>query len=170
MTLKWIGAACIFLGCAAFGFLKAYDHRSQAELLAQLLRSIEFMECHLAYRLVPLPELCHLLAVDKKGEIGQFWRNLYDELLQQIRPDVPDCVRYALARCNPLPQSVTDILLEAGSSLGKFDLSGQLQCLSAVKTKCRQLQVSLQENMDLRMRNYRTFGICAGAALVLLLL
>jgi hypothetical protein len=56
-----------------------------------------------------------------------------------------------------------------GETLGRFDLQGQLRGLEAVKKNAEFELEQLRSNQDVRLRNYRTFSICAGAALVILL-
>ena len=62
------------------------------------------------------------------------------------------------------------MLLLLGSSLGRFDLAGQLKGLSAVKGQCALELQELRTDREPRLRSYRVLGLCAGAALVILLI
>ena len=55
-----------------------------------------------------------------------------------------------------------------GKTLGRFDLQGQLSGIASVKQLCKRDLDGLQNNQELRLRSYRTLGICAGVALVIL--
>ena len=55
-----------------------------------------------------------------------------------------------------------------GTSLGRFDLTGQLNGLEQVRSHCRRELEALAGNRDQRVRGYQTLGICAGAALAIL--
>ena len=55
-----------------------------------------------------------------------------------------------------------------GSSLGRFDLEGQLQGLESVRIYCREQLDELSKDRDVRLRSYQTLGLCAGAALAIL--
>ena len=56
-----------------------------------------------------------------------------------------------------------------GSSLGRFDLSGQLKGLQSVRGECLRELESLEKNQPERLKSYQTLGMCAGAALVIIL-
>ena len=49
-----------------------------------------------------------------------------------------------------------------------FDLAGQLKSLKALQRACQDALVSLERDKDVRMRNYQTLGLCAGAALAII--
>ena len=68
-----------------------------------------------------------------------------------------------------LPRSVRRLLTGLGNSLGRLDLTGQVQGLQAVKAGCARELERLERNRDTRLRSYQTLGLCAGAALAILL-
>ena len=55
-----------------------------------------------------------------------------------------------------------------GSSLGRFDLDGQLLGLEAVRVYCQEQLSEMSKDRDVRLRSYQTLGLCAGAALAIL--
>ena len=61
-------------------------------------------------------------------------------------------------------------MLLLGRSLDRFDLAGQLKGIAATRSACRREVGALLENRDLRLRSYKTLGLCAGAALAVLLI
>ena len=92
------------------------------------------------------------------------------ELDRQVLPDAMSCMNAALEGMElPYPR-VQNQLDRMGQSLGRFDLSGQLQGLSAVKDSVNEELRRLREGRDIRLRSYRCLCLCAGAALVILLL
>jgi stage III sporulation protein AB len=74
----------------------------------------------------------------------------------------------ALAVTERLPKQTTEVLSLLGESLGKFDLSGQLRGLEGIRSECHRRLDALSENQEVRLRSYKTLGLCAGAALVIL--
>jgi len=68
---------------------------------------------------------------------------------------------------NPPPQTAYHLDL-LGSSLGRFDLKGQLSGLESVRNTCRKTLEEMNRNRDNRLRSYQTLGLCCGAALVIL--
>lgn len=170
MELKWIGAALIIAGGGGVGALMAYQVKKECSALEQLLAALGFMACELEYRLTPLPELCRQVAEKYSGCTAGFFRTLAQELEGQVAPNVTSCVRAALTKCQRMPQEFYNLLKELGSTLGIFDLSGQLSGLEAVQASCRRQLEELEQNRGQRLRSYQTLGLCAGAALAILLL
>ena len=158
----------IVFSCAFFGFAKAANHRRAENELRMLIGALDYMQCELQYRLTPLPELCRQAGKQAKGKIGKILLDLSSELERQISPDVYSCVQAALNlnRDTGIPTREAFELL--GSSLGLFDLEGQLSGMESIRGFCRKELETLSFNRDSRLRSYQTLGLCAGAALAIL--
>lgn len=170
MNLKFIGAAFIIAGCGGVGFSMAATHRREEKALRQLIRALDYMGCELQYRLTPLPELCRCAASESGGAVSQALLYLAVELESQVAPDAASCMNVALSRTRGLPQRARKNLQLLGSSLGKFDLQGQLTGLEAARKQCRRELEELSRDRDVRLRSYQTLGLCAGSALAILFL
>ena len=170
MSYKWIGAIMIVLGCGGFGFSLAAAHRREESTLRQLISALDFMECELQYRLTPLPDLCREAAGEQKGCIRDVLQNLAVELDTQISPDVDRCMKASLSKVDDIPNRTRRALEELGKTLGRFDLTGQLKGLEQVRSSCRSEMESLNTNRESRLRSYQTLGLCAGAAVAILLI
>lgn len=168
--MKWIGAMLVILGCGGFGFMMAMSHRRTESTLRQLIGALDYMECELHYRLTPLPQLCRQTAAESSGCIRTVFSELAHELEDQISPDVKSCMDAALAKAGELPLQAKKVLLTMGQTLGRFDMDGQMQGLSGARQLCRRELELLSENREVRLRNYQTLGLCAGAALAILFL
>lgn len=169
MNLKWIGTATILLGCGGFGFKMVLDHRQQTKELQSLLQVLELLRSELRYRLTPLPQLCRMAAETVPGSLGRLFLLLNHELEQQIAPDAACCMNAAVAETN-LSHVVKGLLLKLGRTLGRFDLEGQLRGIDAVQSDAEHLLTKLIDGQESRLRSYQTLGLCAGAALAILLL
>lgn len=170
MIFKCLGAALVVGGCAAVGFAMAAAHRGEERSLRQLLSALDYMACELQYRLTPLPDLCRMTAQQCSKPLKQVLHTLSQELESQISPDVDSCMRSALARSAPLPELTRKHLLHLGRTMGRFDLEGQLQGLDGVRESGRNDLKAMNRDAEVRLRGYRTLGICAGVALAILLL
>lgn len=168
MQLKWFGAILIVSGCGGFGFKIAASHRREMALLGQLIHGIHYMACELEYHLTPLPELSKQLAANTKGGVRKIFLLLAEEMDRQASPDAQGCMDLVLATCRDLPPKVRNICRQLGISLGKFDLSGQLQGLEAARSLCAEELEQLRKDADIRLRSYQTLGLCTGAALAIL--
>lgn len=167
--MKLIGIVLIIVSCGMFGFMLASNLKREIKSLHDLIGILNFMECELNFKLTPLPQLCRSSAVHGKS-LERLFLIFADELESQIVPDVSTCMNASIEKCGPQSASVLAFLSELGCTFGKFDLQGQLSGIASVRQSCtKQLEI-LEEGKDLRMRNYRTFGICAGAALAIILL
>jgi stage III sporulation protein AB len=74
----------------------------------------------------------------------------------------------AVARTKGLPEKTKGILLLLGRELGRFDIDGQIRGLDAVRLQCKDRLNALTQNKETRIRSYKTLGLCAGAAMVIL--
>ncbi len=168
--IKWIGAALIITACVGFGLMIAGFHRREVAYLKKLISALNFMECELQFRMPPLPELCRRTAEECDGNLQKVFLSLSYELEDQIAPDVKHCMKSVLARTKDIPIETKNCLSLLGESLGRFDLQGQLKTLETVRKECKDRLNKLLGNADVRMRSYQTLGICAGAALIILLM
>ena len=170
MNYKWIGSLLIILGCGGFGFSLAANHKREENCLRQLIGALDYMGCELQYRMTPLPDLCRSASQQCKGMVGQVLRRVSEELDRQVSPDTASCMYAALTQSEALPHITRKKLQLLGATLGHFDLAGQLSGLEAVRESCRNDLSTLTKNRDSRLRSYQTLGLCAGAALAILLI
>ena len=168
MSIKWIGAILVIVGCGGVGFTMAASDKREEWALRNLVRALDYMACELQYRLTPLPELCRQAGQECGGPGGRALTVLADELELQVNPDGPSCMEAVLAGMEHLPDSLQTALTMLGKTLGRFDLNGQLESLEQVRTHCRKVLAEQEAGRDQRIRGYQTLGICAGAALAIL--
>ena len=71
---------------------------------------------------------------------------------------------------NYQPRAVRNIILELSDTLGCFNLSGQLDGLVQAVRQAEKALNELTFEQDVRLRRYQTLGLCAGAALAILLM
>lgn len=169
MGYKWIGAVLIIISCSGCGFAIAAGKRREESLVCQLLRILQIIEAELQYHVTPLPELCRMAAGETKGILRVVFMNLYRELKWQQLPDAGSCMYAAIQRSGEMPARVRRLLVQLGQTLGRFDLSGQLQGIRAVQKRCEETLEMIRKNRDERLRSYQTLGVCAGAALAIIL-
>lgn len=167
MMLKMIGAGMILAGCAGYGFSIALRHRKETVVLREVQAALEQMICELEYRRTPLRELC-LDASVRSGVTGRVFKDMATMLDTGERVDASECMKLTLNKQKELPGRVEAIFRELGSSLGRFSLSGQVAELKAAAESCRRELKGLEAGQEERLRSYRTLGLCAGAALVIL--
>lgn len=169
MGVKFIGTAIVIMGCGGFGFYAAMHHRRKVRQLRQLLTILDFMHSELEYRRPPLPELCRLAGNGSLGSVGAVFERLACELDRQIAPDAGCCMAVVLSSLD-IWSGLSELLRDLGETLGRFDLQGQIRGIDAVRRDTNRELDKLTVNQDGRLRAYQTLGLCAGAALAILLI
>ena len=169
MTLKTFGIILVVLGCSGAGFLMAVNYRLEEKSLKQLVRILDYMESELQCRLTAFPELCRQISRDFDGIPGRILGELSIEMDSQISPDIKCCMQTVLARKKDTPPITRKMLEILSRSAGRFDLNGQIRNLESVRFECNRNIELLENNKDARLRSYQTLGLCAGAALAILL-
>ena len=168
--IKWIGAVLIIIACGGFSLMLAASYKKEERTLKSFICALDFMECELQYRMSALPDLCRQTAGVCEGVLRQIFAMLANELEDQISPDVNQCMQTVLAKSGNIPTQTKESLELFGENLGRFDLNGQLKGLEAVRQECRMKLNRLSGNKETHLRSYQTLGLCAGAALVILLM
>lgn len=169
MTLRLIGAGLIVAACSGFGFMLAANHKREERTLKQLQCAITFMECQLQYRMSSLPELSVAASEATGGAVSKVLNQFAAALESQRYADPGACMEEVLSHIS-LSNAALKLFRLLGQSVGKFDLEGQLRGLHMVQAECDQMLGALMTDRDIRIRNYQTLGLCAGAALAILLI
>ncbi len=168
MTIKIFGAILIIASCGGLGFSLCQNHRREEQAVEQLAQSLDWMVWELNYRMPPLAALCRGAAEAGKGTVSQVLQQLANELDSQLTPDISACMSAAIASVPRLPERATEHLKALGTSIGRFDLQGQISALESAAALCKRDLQHMSSCREMRMRNYQTLGLCAGAALVIL--
>ncbi len=168
--IKLWGAILIIAGCSGVGLAMCQNHRYLEKSLDYMARSLDWMALELNYRMSPLSELCRGAADIGQGGVKSVFQQLAIELDRQVIPDASACMTAALEKVPKLPLLVTEHFKNLGTTLGQFDLQGQIAGLEATAMLCRRDLEEVSRNRQLRLRNYQTLGICAGIGLVILFL
>ena len=169
MNYRIVGAICVIVGCGSCGFVLTVQYLTRIRLLQNLMKALVHMESELQYRCTPLPQLCRQAGNSNQGRIQRILLLLADEMDSQVSPDVEMCMHAALTRSGLSDSDVYAMLVELGKNLGIFDMAGQLRGLQYVKSICSENLAQLQLCKDSRLRSYQTLGLCAGAAIAILL-
>ncbi len=168
--LKWFGVSLIVLGCGGVGLSMARQYVAQIAALKHLIIVLDYMANDLGYRQTPLPELCRCGAKLSVGIVSQVFTALAEQLESQTLSDAPGCMEQALILQKGMPDGLSTYFRQLGKSLGCFDVAGQVQGITAVRENCVKELNTLESDKTNRIRNYQTLGLCAGAALAILLI
>ena len=80
------------------------------------------------------------------------------------------CIESALSISSDVPRHCRKLIEQLGRGLGEFDLNSQTRMLDFVLEEANITLQSLSENLIVRLRSYRTLGICTGFAIAILII
>lgn len=169
MTWKLIGSVFVILSCGVFGFKIAAEHLREIKTLKMLVNCLDYMEWELEYRMTRLPDLCKQITNHCRGILKIIYNDLAELLDSQSEPDVQRCMELVLSDKKEVPSYTRTALYQLGRTLGSFDLNGQIKGIHSVSDECRQNLERLQCDQAVRIRTYKTLGLCAGAAMAIIL-
>lgn len=165
--IRWIGAACIVGSCGCCGFRMALAQLREETAVKELLRFIADIRCELEFQLTPLPELIQNGLKRTHGSLRRTLLRFEENLRNYSLPDAGSCM--ALALEEGLPLGLESLLRHLGDSLGRYDLSGQMEGLRSVEEACHNREAELKQERSIHVHSCRILGFCAGIALVILL-
>lgn len=170
MMLRFIGAVLVLAAGGAVGFSIAAQERREQRQLEDFARSLEMMGQELRCNLTTVDHLLLLAAAQTGGTVARIYHAAALALQQQAGPDVQTCMSAALKSSPEAPNQLRELFVYLGSTLGKFDLPGQLAGLRHVHQQCTRRLEALRQGQAERHRSYRILGLCAGGALAILLI
>lgn len=168
MIVKMIGVILIFISCGSVGFKIASNYKKEEKYLSNFVLIIEYMISELQYRLTPLPHLCKLASVKFDNYLGNIFEKISHELELQQCSDPAMCFTSVLKTEKSIPPITRSQMEFLGQTVGQFDIDGQVKCLETVKAECERQLTLIRNNQENRLREYKTLGLCAGAALAIL--
>lgn len=169
MVLQWVGAAMIIVACGGCGMAYAVSIRKEEQLLYQLYHVLQWMECELSCRAMPLYQVFCNAAQHCEAPLQGILESVSARLDQRDQPDAGSCILQVLNTCGEMPQPVCRILTMCGRSLGEFHLEGQLKELAAVRVECGRILEEYRHNRENRVRTAQVLGFSVGIALAIIL-
>jgi stage III sporulation protein AB len=165
-----MGAVLVVLCGGYVGLSMVMSYKKEEKTFRHIISAINYMECELQYRLTPLPQLLGQAAKETGGVVREVFESLVLELDNQISPQVSYCMNAVIQKKKDVSKPSAEVFRILGQSLGRFDLEGQLKELDYVRQLCKDRLKELESGRDVRLRSYQTLGLCAGAAIAILLL
>lgn len=169
--IRILGMVMVFSACAGLGLHAAGVVRRTVRQLTQLKLSLEMMQCEISYSLTPIGKLCGILSSACSGEIAGFYAVMEQKLKDATR-SVPEAAKAAMAetaglRLTPLARQS---LMELFGSFGKFGSDEQLKLIALTQERISAELAELSAQKQSRCRCYEALGVCAGLAMVILVI
>ena len=167
---RYLGAIMVIFGCGSIGFLIAKRLLYEISSVRSLISTLEYWENALTYHHTTIPELCRIAHTIDSSEIGEFFKILGEQLDAHGSGNASHCIESTLLQCRDIPASTQKLIKQLARGLGEFDLNGQLLIFRSVLHEANIILEALSSNLNVRLRSYRTLGICAGVAISVLII
>ncbi len=119
----------------------------------------------------PVAELFETVGRQMSGIVGAFFEGTAVEMTAVTGRPPQTAMRIQMEK-EPIGfgQEETALLLELGGCLGRYDLSGQARALGLYKQRLDHMIASAEEVLHRRAKASVTASVCAGLALIVILL
>lgn len=168
MTARLLGAACVLVGAAGAGFLRAAHWAGEAALLASFCQALARMAGEIRCNQTRLPPLCRQLVRELTGPARTIFLEVAQGLEAGARP-AEELWDAALGR-HGCPAAARQIWHDLALTFGRYDPARQADAIDAALAQMQLLARQAASARAERGRQCRVFGICGGAALAILLL
>ena len=166
---KLLGACLVGLASLMAGWASRQTMQHHVRLLRQLRLGLELMQGEMEVRMPPVSELFETVGRQVGGTLGAFLTETASEMEAVTGRPPLTAMRLVLERL-PMEKDASDLLLELAGCLGRYDLEGQTRAIGLCKQRADRLIVAAEEMLHRRARSSMTASVCAGLALVILLL
>jgi len=168
VILKIFGAFLVVSGCGAFALIIAISHKRDADMLKQIIQTLEYAKLDLQYRMESLPQVFKKLSSREIGLLSKIYFQFSMELNNRKLNNPQQCMLTVLKKFKNIPRKSVKVLELLGYCLGTLGIEGQEKTLQSVIT---QAELILEEHMSEykeKIRSYQTLALSAGAALAIL--
>ena len=169
--MKYAGMAFIAISAASVGMQMSASLGKRCRLLQQFLAVLQILRNEISVCGTPLPQAFALMAVSSGGAVAQLFSSVAREMDSRRWLSPAAAIEHGLECEQTLLQDqvLCEIIRRLGSGLGKYDRESQLQTIDFTASELSALLNQTKQEHSVRGKTYRTLGICAGLAMVILL-
>lgn len=171
--LQMLGIVLVIGSCTALGLSARQRLVRRVRALTQFLRAFDLILTEMRANQTPLPQLIDRLCGEELGEVRRFFVSLQKRMQRQSEFSFSHHWQAAardLAEPLGLGREEVEALRHAALYLGRYQAEQQIDGLQYTRAQlegiCKEARQALQTKGNL----YRTCGIAAGVALVLMML
>lgn len=169
--LRIIGACFVATASLMGGWAARQGMQQQVKVRRQLRLALELMQGEMELHMPPVAELFETVGRQMSGIVGAFFEGTAVEMTAVTGRPPQTAMRIQMEK-EPIGfgQEETALLLELGGCLGRYDLSGQARALGLYKQRLDHMIASAEEVLHRRAKASVTASVCAGLALIVILL
>lgn len=165
------GAFLVALASAMGGWAARQSMRGRIRIRRQLRLALELMQAEMELGMPTVAELFETVGKRLEGEIGRFLEGAALEMVSVSGRPPRTALKIQMERQPGLFDAEERmLLLEVGGCLGRYDLEGQGRALSLCKERMDRLIAASEETLRRRAKASMTASVCAGLALIIILL
>lgn len=168
MIRLW-GAILVLAATCSAGFHMAAGVSRQLAILRQFCVALEVMQCEIQWNQVKLPQLCQLLSKHCTGAVAQMFADL-SQILQHGTDEPVEKIFNSVMQQHKIPADAMEIWQNLAQTFGRYDPERQAMAVHGAQERMRILCQRTETERKFTCRKFQLFGICSGAALVILLL
>ena len=165
--MKLIGMVFIVCASGYAGIQIALSLKARCNLFRQLQRALRMLNHEIAFCGTPLPHAFGVLAAANTGLLEHVFSQAAKEMDKRRWLTPSGAMDLALADCQD--ETISEILRELASRLGKYDRDAQLQGIELAKNRVDQLLMELEQERGQKSKVYQTLCVCTGLAAAILL-
>ena len=165
------GACLVALASAMAGWAARQGMHGRVRIRRQLRLALELMQGEMELGMPTVAELFETVGKQMEGEVGRFLEDAALEMSAVSGRPPRTALKIEMERQPGLFDTEERmLLLELGGCLGRYDLEGQARALTLYKDRADRLTASSEEMLRRRARASMTASVCAGLALIIILL
>ncbi len=168
--IRLVGALFIVAGSASAGFYMAGNVRKTQRIYRDALRATAYMKSEIECYLTPLHDIYGQLARILPKPLASLFFALHEQARRSL--GLLPAVHFSRARQqqkNRLPHELGQILAEMFDLLGRQDAVAQIRAITLAEERLNEALGRVSSEKKERCHAYETIGICAGIALVIIL-
>lgn len=167
--LKFIGCACIVMGCLSVGMERTTSFKKRIFILREMDRSLHmFQDWTQTYRL-PLETLCHKISLHAEEPVSEFYRTMGSILQRQEILKTEEIWRTTMESMGKAFDKEDQVLfLQMEAFIGIQDLEIQSQVIEGCREQIRQRIRELEARRPEQEKINRVLAFTVSGFLILL--
>lgn len=166
--VKVLGAVFILFASGSVGFKIARLLKMKCVMLNQLLVLLGILRNEISFYGTQLSAAFKKMAAATNSPLKELFEQASEEMERQPWM-TPSCAMEIAFENTPV-DFLEDILVNLMKTLGKYDLDAQLMGIDLAEEETKKQLGLLEAERTVKSKTYRTLGLCAGTAAVIVLL
>jgi len=164
-----MGAILVAAGSGLVGIGARQSLCRRVEVRRQIALGLELLQGELEMSMPPAAELLTRVGQRLGGPVGEVLLTAGQDM--EAVPGRPPlgALRISLEELKCLDSAEGQLLLELGTCLGRYDLTGQVRALAYLRKRTEALIEQAEKQLEQKARASVTAAVCGGLALIVLL-